>query len=59
MKKIALLILNVFLVFAAQAQVTGKMFPTMEVETVEDKKVVLPKDAKGKYTLLGLAYSKK
>ena len=31
----------------------------MEVETVEDKKVNLPQDAKGKYTLLGLAYSKK
>ena len=28
-------------------------------ETVEDKKVNLPKDVKGKYTLLGLAYSKK
>ena len=41
------------------AQVIGKMFPAMEAETVEDKKVKLPDDAKGKYTLLGLAYSKK
>ena len=40
-------------------QVTGKMFPNMEAETVEDKKVNLPQDVKGKYTLLGLAYSKK
>jgi hypothetical protein len=40
-------------------QVVGKMFPTMEAETVEDKKVILPQDVKGKYTLLGLAYSKK
>jgi hypothetical protein len=31
----------------------------MEAETVEDKKVKLPDDVKGKYTLLGLAYSKK
>lgn len=31
----------------------------MEAETVEDKKVNLPQDVKGKYTLLGLAYSKK
>jgi hypothetical protein len=31
----------------------------MEAETVEDKKVKLPLDVKGKYTLLGLAYSKK
>ncbi|MBA4057171.1 MAG: hypothetical protein C0490_20830 [Marivirga sp.] len=42
-----------------QAQVVGKMFPDMEAETVEDKKVKLPQEAKGKYTLLGLAYSKK
>lgn len=31
----------------------------MEAETVEDKKINLPTDTKGKYTLLGLAYSKK
>ena len=37
----------------------GKVFPAMEAETVEDKKVKLPDDVKGKYTLIGLAYSKK
>lgn len=42
----------------AEAQI-GKVFPDMEAETVEDKKVNLPLDVKGKYTLLGLAYSKK
>ena len=31
----------------------------MEAETVEDRKVLLPESTKGKYTLLGLAYSKK
>jgi hypothetical protein len=31
----------------------------MQAETVEDKKVNLPAEVKGKYTLLGLAYSKK
>lgn len=41
------------------AQVIGKLFPDMEAETIEDKKVNLPNDTKGKYTLLGLAYSKK
>lgn len=41
------------------AQVIGKTFPGMEAETVEDVKVLLPDDTKGKYTLLGLAYSKK
>jgi hypothetical protein len=47
-------------VFAfAEAQVIGNIFPAMEAETVEDKKVNLPTDVQGKFTLLGLAYSKK
>ncbi|HNB62514.1 MAG TPA: hypothetical protein PLC60_07965 [Saprospiraceae bacterium] len=41
------------------AQVIGKSFPYMTAETVEDKSVNLPDDVKGKYTLLGLAYSRK
>ena len=45
--------------FTLHAQVVGKMFPNMEAETVEDLKVKLPESTKGKYTLLGLAYSKK
>ncbi len=45
--------------FVVNAQVVGKMFPAMIAETVEDKKVNLPTDTKGKFTLLGLAYSKK
>ena len=59
MKRVGLLIFATVLTMSAIAQVTGKMFPAMEVETVEDKKVNLPQDVKGKYTLLGLAYSKK
>ena len=43
----------------SMAQVVGKQFPSMTAETVEDKKVNLPGDVKGKFTLLGLAYSKK
>lgn len=43
----------------AYSQVIGKSFPDMDAETVEDKVVKLPVDVKGKYTLLGLAYSKK
>jgi hypothetical protein len=45
--------------FAATAQVTGKMFPDMEAETVEDKKVKLPQETKGKFTLLGYSLFKK
>lgn len=58
MKKLMFLLFGVLLSFSSQAQV-GKDFPDMEAETVEDKKVMLPADVKGKYTLLGLAYSKK
>ncbi|MEM7106576.1 MAG: hypothetical protein AAF519_00025 [Bacteroidota bacterium] len=57
--KSLLLILFGFLVFEANAQVLNKVFPEMQTETVEDKPVVLPKDVTGKFTLLGLAYSKK
>ncbi|MTI23237.1 hypothetical protein E1176_19570 [Fulvivirga sp. RKSG066] len=39
--------------------VEGLQFPEMETETVEDEVIVLPKDVGDKYTLLGLAYSKK
>lgn len=59
MKKFAILLLTAVLSITSEAQVSGKMFPDMEAETVEDKKVMLPQDTKGKYTLIGLAYSKK
>ena len=53
----ALLVLGSFNI--SVGQVIGKLFPVMEAETAEDRKVKLPDDVKGKYTLLGLAYSKK
>src|SRR5882672_103471 len=58
MKHVMLLIL-LGAAYVSCGQVIGKMFPTMDTETVEDKKVRLPDDTKGKFTLLGLAYSKK
>ncbi len=59
MKSLLTLVISVFSITILQAQVIGKQFPSMEAETVEDKKVLLPQQAIGKYTLLGLAYSKK
>jgi hypothetical protein len=58
---------NIILLFAlflmssssSYAQVVGTFFPAMTTETAEDKVVELPAAIKGKYTLLGLAYSKK
>jgi hypothetical protein len=41
------------------SQVVGKQFPKMIAETVNDEKITLPLGVKEKFTLLGLAYSKK
>ncbi len=51
----------IVLLFAVplRAQVIGTQFPTMVAQTSDDKNILLPNDTKGKYTLLGLAYSKK
>jgi hypothetical protein len=57
--KSSIVLTLVLLATICNAQIEGKMFPDMTAETVEDKQVNLPKDTKGKYTLLGLAYSKK
>jgi len=43
----------------AEAQVIGKVFPNMETSTADGINVVLPTDTKGKFTLLGMAFSKK
>jgi len=59
MKNLFTIIVLLASINLTHAQVIGKVFPSMEAETVEDKKVVLPMDTKGKYTLVGLAYSKK
>ena len=59
MNNLFAIVLALLLTQIANAQVIGKQFPDMEAETADDKKVNLPTDTKGKYTLLGLAYSKK
>ena len=59
MKRAIFLVLFLFSAAVMQAQVVGKVFPDLEAETSDDKKVKLPDAVKGKYTLLGLAYSKK
>jgi hypothetical protein len=40
-------------------QVLETRFPNMETSTADGKQVTLPVDTRGKYTLLGLAFSKK
>lgn len=59
MKKILFsMALGLFFAAGAQAQV-GDYFPKLEGETVAGKGMELPGSVKGKYTLLGLAFSKK
>lgn len=41
------------------SQVKDKPFPEMKTLTLQQQTVYLPKDSKGKFTLLGLAFSKK
>ena len=43
----------------AYAQVIKTQFPDMNTSTADGKEVALPVDTNGKYTLLGLAFSKK
>lgn len=59
MTKVLVSLFFAALLINSQAQVIGKQFPDMTAETVDDKKISLPLDVRGKYTLLGLAYSKK
>lgn len=47
----------VVLALSASAQV-GQSFPAMETETLENEILNLPEDLQGKYTIIGLAYSK-
>ncbi|MCX8491181.1 MAG: hypothetical protein ORN54_08945 [Cyclobacteriaceae bacterium] len=59
MKRLLIILIMTGYMLPATAQVIGTPFPEMITETVDDKKVNLPLDMNGKYTLLGLAYSKK
>jgi hypothetical protein len=59
MKRLLLLPVFCLLFDVSMGQVIGKVFPALSAETVGDRKVTLPDDVKGKYTLIGMAYSKK
>ena len=48
-----------FVAASVCAQVLKTQFPDMNTSTADGKEMELPADVKGKYTLLGLAFSKK
>ena len=58
MKKLVIICLAVFLTHLSYGQV-GTMFPDMDGESLVHGMVKIPQDTKGKYTLIGLAFSKK
>lgn len=51
--------LVIFLGIVFPIIISAQKFPELNGKTLEDKVVSLPKDALGKYTLIGLSYSKK
>ena len=55
----SIILIFCFSITGSFAQVVGKTFPAMTAETVDDTPVELPKSTMGKYTLIGLAYSKR
>ena len=59
MKKVVLSILTVLFIGASSFAQVGKSFPNLSGETVSGQKISLPNQTNGKYTLLGLAMSKK
>jgi len=62
MKRFYSLVVVALILFSQQTiaqDLKGEAFPEMETETVDDEPIVLPKDVGDKYTLVGLAYSKK
>lgn len=59
MKKSIFLIVGILLLNYSQAQVTGKPFPDLAGETLSDKKISIPADTKGKYTVVTLAPTRK
>lgn len=49
----------IFIGNISKAQVVGSQFPVMNTSTADGKVIDLPSDTNGKYTLLGMAFSKK
>lgn len=59
MKNICYYLFFLFFLSANVHAQLGSQFPNLEGETLLNKQVVIPSDTKEKFTLLGMAYSKK
>lgn len=58
MNKLIIISISLLIGFSSYAQV-GEIFPLIEGENLKNEFITIPTDTKGKYTLIGLAYSKK
>jgi hypothetical protein len=59
MKK-SIFVFSLFLLICLQVSAQqANLFPTISGTTLQDKKVSIPADTKGKYTLIGITYSQK
>jgi hypothetical protein len=59
MKKCFLLLMILCGTITVTSAQTGQSFPLLTGKTLTDKTITIPKDTKGKYTLIGMAYSRK
>ncbi len=60
MKKIIISIIAIAAIsfaYKPSAEIIGKTFPTMQCENYNGEKVNIPEETKGKYTLIGMAFS--
>jgi len=56
MKNIATILIIFLIAFNMNAQ-KGDLFPTIEVHDLNDKALSIPEDTKGKFSLIGVAFS--
>jgi hypothetical protein len=59
MKKMILIAVIVIYSTPSMGQLLGTSFPSISAENVHDRSVNIPSHTRGKYTLIGMAYSKK
>lgn len=59
MKKLFLSIAVIIFVFFSAFKSAGNLFPELTGKTLDNKNITVPKDTKGKFTLLAIVYSNK
>lgn len=55
--KLFIIFIQLFFISNLDGTIIGYQFPSLSGETLEDKKITIPTDINGKYSLIALAYS--